>query len=226
MRFHLGDIPESADFLPDASWQQLKESSVWRFQLIAFPIGIVAAAVFALLWITVTPLAHEWRTLFPLPVLGFAVCLTGVLIVHELLHAAVHPMAGRWQRTVLGFWPSRMFLYATYEGDLTRNRYFAVLLTPFAVISIVPLVVAGVAQASNVWVAYSSIVNAYLACGDILATGVLLFEVPANAVIRNQGMKAYFREKLTRVEPGAAPTDGPSTQSGNSEVTGGPPSVS
>ena len=45
MRFHLGDIPESAEFIPDASWRPLPESSAMRFHLIAFPIGRVAAAI-------------------------------------------------------------------------------------------------------------------------------------------------------------------------------------
>ena len=114
-----------------------------------------------------------------------------------------------------------MFLYATYDGELTRSRWLAILLTPFVVISIVPLVVAGVAQVAKVWVAYISVVNAYLASGDILAAGWFLFELPADAVVRNQGRKAYLREKPTRAEPSAARNGGPATQPGNSEVTGG-----
>ncbi len=205
MRFHLGDIPESEDFIPDTSWRPLIESSVVRFQLLAFPIGVIATAFFAFLWITITPLRNEWRTLFPLPVLGLAGCLVGVLIVHEFLHALIHPGAGCSRRSVIGFWPSRMFLYATYDGELTRSRCVNILLTPFIVISIVPLIVAAVTQAGNVWVAYISTVNSYLASGDMLATGYFLFKTPANAVFRNRGRKAYMRTKPTLAEQNAAP---------------------
>jgi hypothetical protein len=190
----------------------------------ALPIGIAAAAVFAFLWVTITPLGREWRTLFPLPVIGFAACLVGVLVVHELLHTAVHPMAGLSRHSVLGFWPSRMFLYATYDGELTRNRCVAILLTPFVVISIVPLVVAGMAQMANVWVAYISIVNAYLSCGDILGAGEVLLEIPANAVVRNHGRKAYLKAKPTKAE-GVGPNGGPASPSGDSGATEGPPSA-
>lgn len=222
MRFHLGAIPESPDFKPDASWRLIREPSAWVWQLIALPVGIVTAVVVTFLWFKVTPLVFEMKTMRGLiPIIGRIVCLAAVLVVHELIHFALHPMAGRSRHSILVFWPGRMLLFSAYTGELTRNRCLVMLLMPFLVISIIPLVVAAVAQVALGWVAYASILNALLACGDIVSAGIALLRIPADGVVRMQGWKAYLRI----AEPGAAPSGGPATQPGNSEVTKGPPSV-
>jgi len=56
MRFHLGAIPSSPDFVPDASWRQLREPSPWPEKLVVLPISVVAAVIVAALWFGLTPL--------------------------------------------------------------------------------------------------------------------------------------------------------------------------
>lgn len=200
MRFHLGSFPESADFIPDASWRAFEdqEQSIWIWQLKAFPIAIINMGVIMLIWIILTPVEGILRDIsFPLPLKGFLICFISVLIVHELIYAALHPMAGCSPRSILGFWPSRMFLYATYDGDITRNRYLAILLMPFIMISIIPIFVAAIGQVLNVWVVYITILNAYLAGGDIFSTSTIL-KLPPNTIIRNHGSNAYWKEKVDR----------------------------
>jgi hypothetical protein len=153
MRFHIGAIPETPDFSPDASWRALREPTPWVMQLLAFPIGIAAAAVVALLWFKITPLEGVTATL-SLP--AFLLSFAGIVVVHELVHASVHPMAGRSPYSILGFWPSRVLFYAAYTGELTRNRFVAILLMPLVAISLVPLLVAAAAQATSGWAAYIS----------------------------------------------------------------------
>lgn len=98
---------------------------MWQLKL--FPISIVNMGIIMLIWIILTPVEGMLRDIsFPLPLKGFLICLIGVLIVHELIHAALHPMVGCSPRSIIGFWPSRMFLYTTYDGDITRNRYLAI----------------------------------------------------------------------------------------------------
>ena len=149
----------------------------------------------ALTWIILTPFEGMLRNIhFPLPITGFLICLIGVLIVHELIHAAIHPMSGFSPRSILGFWPSRMLLYATYDGELTRNRYVVILLMPFIVISIIPIFVAAIVHVLNVWIVYITILNAFLACGDVLSASMLL-QIPTNAIIRSQGWKCIEEDK-------------------------------
>jgi hypothetical protein len=183
MRFHLGTIPDSPDFVPDASWLSLREPSPWLAQLIALPIGVVAAVV--------TPLRDVKPTL-SMP--GLLLAFAGIVVVHEFIHALVHPMAGRSSHSILGFWPSQVVFYAHYDGELSRNRFVTILLMPLVVISIVPLLVAAATQVTSGWAAFISAFNAFLACVDMLGAGMVLFQIPANRIVRNKGWRTYWRE--------------------------------
>jgi hypothetical protein len=162
-------------------------------QLIATPIAVVAAIVVAVLWWLITPMKEE-LALSPLAfLLSLAGCFVGIMIVHELIHAAAFPNAGRSPNSVLGFWPSRLLFYAHCEGELARNRFVAILLMPLAVISFVPLLIAAIAQVSSVWVTFISVFNALSAGGDLLGAGIVLFQIPTAAIVRNQGWRTYWR---------------------------------
>jgi len=89
-------------------------------------------------------------------------------------------------------------VYAHYAGEMTRNRFVAILLMPLVVIGFVPLLVAAVAQVSSGWVAFVSAFNAFLACADILDAGLVLFQIPATATVRCRGLRTYWRERDTR----------------------------
>lgn len=192
MRFQFGPVPSSPDFVPDEQWKSLREPSPWLAQLLGLPVGIVAAGVIGLLWFTVTPLGRISGEPNPLLLLA---SLCGVAIVHELLHAAVTPAAGLSSRTIIGFWPSRLAFYAHYDGELSRTRFIAIMLMPFLVISVLPLVIAAIVQCTTFWLAFISTLNALFACVDLLGTGFVLAQIPANATIRNQGWRTYWRSQ-------------------------------
>jgi hypothetical protein len=212
MRLHFGAIPSSPDFTPDTLWKSLGYPSPWMEKLVAFPIGMFAAVVVAVLWFAITPLQDvtslpaflvSFATiigsfgLYPTPTMsfpGFLFSFAGIVVVHELLHVAVHPMSGRSAHSIVGFWPSGGVFYGHYAGEMTRNRFVAILLMPLVVISFVPLLVAAVAQVASGWVAFISAFNAFCACGDILLAGLVLFQTPATAIVRQQGWRTYWRE--------------------------------
>ena len=140
-----------------------------------------------------------WYLLTPLRGLPFdspsALLATFVVIipVHELIHAVVHPRSGCSADSILGFWPSRMLFYAHYAGELSRTRFVTILLTPFFVISFVPLVACAITGRSSGLLALGSALNALCACGDIFAAVLLLSQIPANARVRNQGWRTYWK---------------------------------
>lgn len=190
MRFHLGAIPETPNFSPDPPWILLREPTPWVMQLLAFPLGVAACVVVGAGWFFLTPL-REMQLDSPGPLLG-AVLI--IIPVHEVIHAIVHPGSGGSADSILGFWPSRLLFYAHYAGELSRARFIAILLMPLLIISFVPLVVCAVLSYSSGLLAFSSALNALLACGDIFAVGLLLFQIPANARVRNQGWRTYWRD--------------------------------
>ena len=181
----------SPDFTPDLSWKSLREPSPWLAQFIALPVGVLTTALILVLWFAFTPLRHAQ---FPMTPWVFLLLCGGVPMVHELIHTATHPMAGRSEHSIVGFWPSRILAYAHYDGELTRNRFLAILLMPLFALSVLPLLVAVAIQSSSAWVTFISSYNALLACIDLLGAGMILFQIPASATVRNQGWRTYWRE--------------------------------
>lgn len=190
MRFHYGAIPSSPDFVPDAPWRSLRQPpSPMVENLLAAPIGVIAAAIVASLWFLMTPL----QDITPdMSVAAYAPLIAGFVVVHELIHALVHPMAGLSSHSILGFWAALGF-YAHYDGEMSRNRLVACLLMPLLIISIVPLLVSAVTQVAIGWVAFVSALNALAACVDLLLAGSLLIQVPANATVRFKCWRIFWR---------------------------------
>jgi len=189
MRFHFGAVPDAPDFSPDAAWRPLREPSPWAMQLFAIPLGIVACIVVALLWRILTP--HREAS-FNSPGM-LVIVLVAIIPIHELLHAAVHPRFGMSASSILGCWPSRGLFYAHYLGELSRGRFIAILLMPLLVISFAPLLACAITDRCPPLFAFTSILNALLACGDIFAVGLLLFQVPAGATVRNKGWRTFWK---------------------------------
>ena len=194
MRFRFGAIHNSPDFVPVAPWRSLRQPPApWMENLLALPIGVVAAVAVAALWVLVTPL-RDITPAMSLP--AFLLLFAGLVVVHELIHALVHPMAGLSPRSILGFWASLGF-YAHYDGEMSRNRLVATLLMPLLIISIVPLLVSAVTQVSSGWVAFVSAFNALAACVDLLLAGSILFQIPATAIVRFKSWRIFWREHDT-----------------------------
>jgi hypothetical protein len=161
--------------------------------LAAYPIGIVAAGMVTVLWLAITPFQLRDVT-STMSLRGFLVSFAGMGIVHELLHLAVHPMSGRTPHSIVGAGGPTTGVYAHYAGEMTRNRFLAILLMPLVIISFVPLLVAAVAQVSSGWIAFISAFNALVACLDILDAGLVLCQIRATATVRCRGLRIYWRE--------------------------------
>lgn len=192
MQLRVGPPPNLPEFVPSSPWIALREPTPWVFQLCALPLGVAASLALGVLWFLLTPLSGPaFVSMFDsiLPFLSFG----PLIVVHELIHAVVHPQYGKSDLTILGFWPTRVLFYAHYTGELTRNRFIAISVMPTLVISLAPLAVSAVAGFARSLVAWISIWNVFFACGDLFGVALLLFQVPSRASVRNQGWKTYWR---------------------------------
>lgn len=142
-----------------------------------------------MLWFAITPLPEVPKISLPTCLFSFV----GIVVVHELIHVAVHPLSGRSAHSIVGFWPSGGMIYAHYDQEMTRNRFVAILLMPLVVISLVPLIAAAVGRGTSGWMAFVSAFNAFLACVDILGAGLVLFQIPGTAIVRQQVWRTYWR---------------------------------
>jgi hypothetical protein len=195
MIFRLGPLPDTPEFTPVGNWTTVHEPSLWGFQLRAIPIAIVATALFTFLWIVLTPvLPLREIVASPLPILRNVACLVGTIVVHELLHAVVHPNFGLSKQSVIGFWPSRMFVYTVYTHELTKSRCLVILMVPFVIISVLPLIYSTITQTASIVLGYISVVNALLASGDMAAAIMTARLIPKGSTIRTKGWTTYYRK--------------------------------
>lgn len=195
MRFHLGAIPESPDFEIGAAWSPLREPTPWMFQFLALPISVLNLGAFALMWVCLTPSAATFHDVAPLPfIVGTAAIVVTQVVLHEGAHLLAHPGAGTTRQSIAGLWPSRLLFFAHYDGELTRNRFVVILAAPIVTLSVIPLIVAAIFHVSSPPVAALSIINAGGSCGDLLGIWIVLRQVPAVAIVRNQGWATYWRK--------------------------------
>ena len=144
MRLHLGPIPDA--FTPDSSWRPIREPGPLVMQLFAIPIGIGMALLvgYCWQWLRLSSSFHVSKGHAVFFLVGLVLSFPMLIVVHELLHAIVHPQFGRSRATILGAWPSRFLFYAHYSGPLTRNRFLAVFAMPFLIITVLPLAVGAI----------------------------------------------------------------------------------
>lgn len=64
---------------------------------------------------------------------------------------------------------------------------------PLVVMTIVPSTVGWALQLSAGWLVFVSWFKAMLACGDMFASSMVLFQIPATATVRNQGWRTFWK---------------------------------
>jgi hypothetical protein len=86
---------------------------------------------------------------------------------------------------------------------MSRNRFIAILIAPFVVLSVLTLIVCAIAGITHPLPVTGSIVNALLACGDLLGVLLLLWQVPSHATIQNQTWRTYWHTEPSAPKPEA-----------------------
>ena len=205
MRLHFGPVPENPDFHPqEDGWTPLREPSAGVFVLLASGVGIVVGLLVAMLWAATVESGIVLQVKFSgssgPPAIPIAIAIAKVLaaiallvVVHELLHAAVYPGGWLSRRTIIGMWLSKGLFYAHYDGPLSRNRFVLTLLTPFLVLTLGVWLAELVLHSGWGLLLAWSVLNAMFAGGDLLATGIVLWQLPARAEARNQGWNTWWR---------------------------------
>ena len=188
MKFTVGPIPEDAHFQPDGDvWTIVREPSLEKMMLLSLPLAVLLGLGAILLWILITSVdLHDIEVLWSIAAMPF--CIP----VHQIAHASGFPARGWIAQTSFGVWPSRLAFYAHYQGPLSRDRVLVILVLPFALISISPLVLCSVLRTVPPVAMYVSIGNAFLCSVDLASFMLVLWQLPRTAVIRQQGMKMWW----------------------------------
>lgn len=200
MKLHIGQPPATPNFTPkEDGWTPLKEPGPLLLNLGATPIGLLAGILIALGW---GPSSSHFEfgpsvfgTLAPLAYvgIGFGLGLPGLIIVHEVIHTLCYPSFGFTESTMIAVWPSKLLFLAVTFDALGRNCFLLVFLMPFLVIPSFLWSFAAAWGSSSVLLMLASTVNAMLAGGDVLGFFLILFQVPHNAIVRNQGWATWLK---------------------------------
>lgn len=200
MKLHIGMPPATPDFTPqEDGWTPLKEPSPWVLNLIATPIGILAAVLVRIGWGEINdkielnssvpgslaPLIY----LVAFLVLGFP----ALIAVHELIHAFGYPKFGFTPSTMIAIWPSKLLFLAITFDALPRNRMLLVYMLPLLVISIAPLLMCRSLGINSLPLMLASTANGLAAGGDIFCFCLIFLQVPRNATLRNQGWATWWK---------------------------------
>lgn len=202
MRFHWGAAPTDPDFRPEAEgWYKLRGPSPSALILYSLPVAFVVMVIMNFLWLlagveVIFPIHRAWWASIPLLILP-------VIFIHELLHAIGYLDRGLSDKTVIGFWPSKMIAYAFHLAPISRTRLLIVGMLPFFALSLLPLLAFAVLGATffskevTTGLYFLSIANGMLSSGDILGEVLLLAQIPASAVIRMDGWETYWKPGTT-----------------------------
>ncbi|WP_345240602.1 DUF3267 domain-containing protein [Pontibacillus salipaludis] len=185
-------LPVSEQFRPEEEgWTMLKEPNATLAQWIALPIGLFGILLVYLLAVVLGieefyQFRFGWNLL-----LAYAVMLP----IHEWLHAVVFPAKLKSDDIYVGVLMKYLVFFAFYTKRMSRNRALAVYLTPFLVLSILPIVVMAVTGVYSLFLFDIAFLNAIGACVDLLAIWMISTQVPKEAVVRNKGYKTYWKHQ-------------------------------
>lgn len=126
-----------------------------------------------------------------------------VIPVHEMVHTVAHPGFGLRPPSVVGVWPAKLVCFSHYEGELSRERFLGIMLSPFMVLTVLPtLLICALALESRV-LAYVALANALGAAGDLFGAALLLRQIPRRAIVRNRGWRTYWRDPRDSARAGS-----------------------
>lgn len=189
MQFIFNEFPASPDFAPEGNeeWTPLKESTdLWTVQLQALPFVILNVGGVVLLMYYLAGIRFEFNIFDVL--WSFLIFMP----VHELLHAFFFPASLKSDEVYLGFTFKGFAPFAAYTGEMARNDFLKSLLAPLVIITVVGMVWL-MMFGHNSLVEHIILFNALGACADCLGVLLVTWQVPRNAVVRNKGIRTYWR---------------------------------
>jgi hypothetical protein len=194
MRLHYGAVPENKDFIPEAEgWRNIREPSPLATQIIALPVAIGLLFIWRVCLVLFQPEAFASQTSRIEINIVTLVLLLLLIPAHEFLHALAHPGWGLSSQTVIGLWLSKGMFYAYYEGEMSRNRLLLVYVTPYIILGMLPTILIAAIPELMQSLLWLSLLGSVLACGDLVGAGLIFFQIPPSAIVRNKGWKTYWK---------------------------------
>jgi len=198
-------LPEDSVCLSGSADTDMENFS--RSSLIFFiPVLLLCAAVGAGKWLVWgdADAGMNREHLVYLAALGTGQVLSLCCIpIHELLHAIVYP---RNALVLFGYLSESGGLFITSTEKLRRNRYLVMVLLPFLVLGLLPLLLYLCIPPSLLFLATAVFCFASFSClfciGDFYQFFETLKKTPRGAIIQNSGNKTWWYREVPDERPG------------------------
>ena len=187
MQFVREPLVGSSPYPYDVAWRQVHEIGADVGTVLALVTGAVLCMATFVLWIVAVPfnpIRVDYATLM--------VATAMVLAFHELAHAMTFTCGRARGLRVECVW-QKYRPHLRYHGAVSRSRYIAVLVAPIVAVSIAPIVASAMLSLHSGDLVLISLLNALVSGGDVLAAGLVLLQVPANAVVQRRGECVIWR---------------------------------
>jgi hypothetical protein len=196
MKFSWNKIPEDKTFEPDKNdegWIALKESTnMWIVQLQALPFLILNMFV-VLLFMGLFGIQFE------LNYIELLISLIILVPIHELIHALFFPEKLSSDNVYFGFLLKGLAFFAAYIGQMKRNEFIRVLISPLVIMSVIGMIILIIIGHNNI-LEHIIVINAVAACVDTMGVFMILRQVPKNTIVKNKGLKTYWKEEKVASE--------------------------
>jgi hypothetical protein len=205
MRFCIGVPRPNGDFQPEREgWTKFREPAMLVFWLYALP---VAAVTLVGLLVAIGSVGDPSAKIViktgdvTIPQIALVAFLTvlaffAVLVAHEAVHLLMHPKQGRSRDSVVGVWPRGFVFYASYDNEISRNRFLVMGAAPFVLLSVCPVLLFWMTGKVVLWLAFVALVNGIGSSFDLLVIGMVLAQAPSKALIRNKGWDTYWKPRV------------------------------
>ncbi|MEX1307969.1 MAG: DUF3267 domain-containing protein [Eubacteriales bacterium] len=202
MRFLINEFP-NMDFEPEKEgYTRMKEPSMEKLLLIAFPVGLfVCCVLFFLAQVfTQTQLKIFYFLDIGLPeiaeiilfIVGFVVFNVLITVLHEGVHALFFPEGIRSERVGFGFHKTGAF-FAFYTEALSKNRMIITMLMPFVLFTLLPWLLVIILDCNIPLLMMALLYHAFLASGDLVGLYLVIKNTPRNSVLKNKGYYTYYK---------------------------------
>lgn len=189
MKIKLGPPPiDDTIFRNDNTWRPLDEPSHIRLQVNGILVGLLITAMMALVLLTRDP-KYVTNISWPIVILFIFV----VMPIHECLHALSFKGGIISKRVVFGFYPKAIAFYAHYGGIIPWYRYIFIALSPFLMLTLIPLAFIMLLNLDYKYIVEIMFANGLASAGDVLMAFAVIKQVPKRSILINSGIKTYWK---------------------------------
>ncbi len=198
MKFIVGFPPNDPEFDPKKyGWTQLDSPNF----TVSYLLATIGSLLFASLFLFIVDYLLVFLTgegvfgsvyEYYIP-LVFSMAI--IPLLHELCRLPVIPFDAKDERVITMPHESVVWLEVAYNKTMSRSRFTMVLLSPFIILSIIPIVLSLIFQFNSPWIYTPAFINGIFSADDFGLLYRIIKNVAKESLIRTDGLEVWYKSK-------------------------------